>query len=618
MCGITAWAGKSPKHFNKLEFDTILKFNDSRGGDSVGVATDGEIYYGIDKNKSYENFIINQNYLLPQVVPTVIGHARRQSVGLANIHNAHPFGFGELDEGFHFIGCHNGTLTNHIELAKKYNIDNNVNDENNKFVRSKNDSEILLEILFNEMEIDVLEEYIGGAALVFQNLENPNIIYAFKGASKKETTDVGTLLYEERPLYYYQKSRNSVYISSMIEPLLFIGGIEGENVFDFDSNTLYKIENGNVALAEKIPVDRSKSGQKKGWTNYKSSVYTPPTNTHNAHLCVAYSNYKKKERNKIKVPNIFDLEEIKEYPSAISYYRLRYCRNGHPISGIYTFIPKYGLYYLCDSTQASVIITAKQNLKNKYFSLKKGYFIAESQIDELLKTDDALMIPFPDNKEPSQQLIHDGILYEEMLDYIAVREEMKKFTLEDLSEMSKYPICDFRHRQPNDKQNILFRKELYNETFCPLQSNTNLVIEEGNFVGYENLTVINVSEELQKPATILLPEKTTIPIQINSMSNTDDESVHYAEEEEEEDVIIANCKKIIDFINEDETIEFENNEDIEKLIDKEFGTVYVDLTTITQNLKDNENETVKQFVELGVDFLTQMECLMESMSNKKE
>ena len=95
MCGIAAWAGENPKYFNKYKFDILGIFNDSRGGDSCGISTDGEIYYGLTTlDKKYKDFLVEKNYLVPKKIPIVIAHTRKSSVGVINMHNAHPFGFG--------------------------------------------------------------------------------------------------------------------------------------------------------------------------------------------------------------------------------------------------------------------------------------------------------------------------------------------------------------------------------------------------------------------------------------------------------------------------------------------------------------------------------------------
>jgi glutamine phosphoribosylpyrophosphate amidotransferase len=266
MCGIAAWAGENPKHFNKYKFDILGIFNDSRGGDSCGVSTDGEIYYGLTtSDKKYKDFLVEKNYLVPKSIPIVIAHTRKSSVGTINMHNAHPFGFGinEKYDSFEFIGCHNGTLYNYEELAREFNVSVNDNDSNGVFKRRKIDSEVFLEIIYKNKNFKVLSKYNGGAAIVFYNTLEPNVLYAFHGES---STYSNTKPEEERPLFYYQEKSNSVYISSIAESLVAIGGELNKNVFSFKTNCVYKIKNGNVDKAELFEISRNTVFSKKPYT----------------------------------------------------------------------------------------------------------------------------------------------------------------------------------------------------------------------------------------------------------------------------------------------------------------------------------------------------------------
>lgn len=89
--------------------------------------------------------------------------------------------------------------------------------------RTKIDSEILLEILYNSKNFKVLSEYNGTAALVFINLNEPDCVWVWKGASRSYT-HANADVTEERPLFYYQETPNSLYISSIEDSLLTIGG----------------------------------------------------------------------------------------------------------------------------------------------------------------------------------------------------------------------------------------------------------------------------------------------------------------------------------------------------------------------------------------------------------
>ena len=277
MCGIFAWSGKDPKKFNKDKFDKLGIFNIDRGKDSCGVSFDGEVYYGLNTEKLYSKFIVNRE-IKPLKYPVVIGHTRQASVGnIVNERNAHPFGFGNNSEGnYEFVGCHNGTLYNHKDLASTFKIDttetikvqsdHNPNGFHESF-RQKIDSEILLEIIYKTKNFKVLSQYNGAAALVFTNTNEPNVIYVWKGASKwYDYTNYH--VEEERPLFYYKETKNSLYISSIQESLETIGGVANVNLFTFSPNTIYKITDGDVEHAEKTKVSRNDAFQKENINTY--------------------------------------------------------------------------------------------------------------------------------------------------------------------------------------------------------------------------------------------------------------------------------------------------------------------------------------------------------------
>jgi hypothetical protein len=528
-CGIFAWAGKDFKKFDKAKFDIQGLYNNDRGGDSCGVSTDGEIYYGVGNfQKHYNQFIVEKNYKTPLLYPTVIGHTRKSSYGVINEHNAHPFGFGNIDgAGFSFIGCHNGTLINHKELAEKYNVDeDHYKQENGNFDRTKIDSEILLEGIYLSKDIKILNDYIGGAAIIFQDLSEPNIIYAYHGASRKETTDTDATIYEERPLYYYRETKNSLYISSIPEPLIAIGGELEKTVFEFDYNYVYKIENGDIDKCVKFKVDRSKSAHKRG---YASSV-----SNHNQasafHMGQNYSqmmnnrNSKKNRKNKkklsdnTKVINIYDEVEDNFFKSKVYYKNLRYFRNGHKINGVWTFIKGYGFYFLSNDTTAAE--KESYDLIERDFDLSSGTFIrVDKKVD---KNNKNLFKPFPFNSEfPTLIYFHEGILLKDPLDYkVLTTEKSRTFTLSDLSYMSKYPlIYNITIRKPDLHQEIWLDGKAYTDTFSPTQSGKIYEVINGN------LKSIEVCENISDIVDI--PDNETpviqLPISLNTCCNIDDQ-----------------------------------------------------------------------------------------------
>lgn len=260
-CGIFSWAGSDVSLFDQAKYNILGIFNVSRGKDSCGVYYDGDVYYGIGARSNYLDFIKENRIDLIQS-PIVIGHTRAASPGnKVDVDNAHPFLL-ENEEGvYNFVGCHNGTIYNSKDLAKKYDVPTEVAIPNAKifpFNRTLIDSEIILRILQKTKNYEVLKEYNGGAALVWSFLEEPNVIYAFKGASKQN--NYAKIEITERPLHYFQDKEGSLYISSLDDSLKAVGG-EKETIGEFDENTIYIIKDGDIENAQKIVISRENSIQ---------------------------------------------------------------------------------------------------------------------------------------------------------------------------------------------------------------------------------------------------------------------------------------------------------------------------------------------------------------------
>jgi len=187
-CGIFGQFTKNINAISVPEFNILGIYNIVRGKNSCGVTFDGDIHHGINSDKLYIDFIKNRN-LKPKLFPSIIGHTRQASPGnVISLDNSHPFGFGQLPNngGYAFVGVHNGTLKNHEDLAANYNIEVKVPGAFTTpyNTRTKIDSEILLEIIYQEQNFKVLSEYVGAAALVWQWTEQPNKVYLFSGASR--------------------------------------------------------------------------------------------------------------------------------------------------------------------------------------------------------------------------------------------------------------------------------------------------------------------------------------------------------------------------------------------------------------------------------------------------
>lgn len=639
MCGIYAWAGKDIKQFNVDKFNILGLFNIERGKDSCGISYDGEIYTGVGKDKLYSDFILERDIQLTKY-PTIIGHTRQASYGnTVNEHNTHPFGFGENNGGYEFIGCHNGTLYNDDVLAKRYNIETReekitVNAHGTKTYeyRSKIDSEILLEIIHSSKSFDVLAEYNGGAALVFSNTNEPNVIYVWKGASK-DFNYASQPVKEERPLCYYKESKNSLYISSLASSLLAIGGKLNKTVFTFDENTVYKITDGDISKAIKIKINREGATQKKevptttyGHTSstkprskdyydsfdhrayddcwewdsdlgdYKLITPAPKTIIPNPNII---GNTNNKVISTVRVPNIYTellLHNQNEYGGRTYFNKLRFWKNGHLLSGIYTFVKGYG-YYRLDEYNVEAANTALINLVgvpfiDKYFNFsltKEGIDISHPEIQKT--------IPFKtlDDCNFNIHYFIQGVKIENSLDfkvtYNQYQNSIKSNKLIDyivLSEISTHPIIDLEsHSKSTEYQGITFRSKLVTDTISPLGSEKRYIIESGNL---KKMYVSDYGKKL---------------LWIDEKFKTKDDALDFIKDEKQTS-LFENIEELIDNVDLDTELS-----QLNELFNEEITEKYCEISDLIDLLKENTeespeiNEKIKK-LEVIKDYLTSL------------
>ena len=533
MCGIFAWSGKDPKKFNKDKFDKLGIFNIDRGKDSCGVSFDGEVYYGLNTEKLYSKFIVNRE-IKPLKYPVVIGHTRQASVGnIVNERNAHPFGFGNNSEGnYEFVGCHNGTLYNHKDLASTFKIDTaetiKVQSDHNpngfyESFRQKIDSEILLEIIYKTKNFKVLSQYNGAAALVFTNTNEPNVIYVWKGASKWYDYN-SYVVEEERPLFYYKETKNSLYISSIQESLETIGGVANVNLFTFSSNTIYKITDGDVEHAEKTKVSRNDAFQKEIITTYSKKSSSYYNNLSNAYIDeTLFDDEPYVERNKhtklVQLPaartvnvnpnlnckiklnstdNIVPLNIYKEclsknqneYKGRVYFNKFRHWQNGHTITGIYTWINNYGFYKIGEDN-----FEEARKILNKSVGvpfIKNGFVYDTKELDlenSIVKS----FIPFKDYSRVEHNMYYfiQGVKVLTKMDYSTTYSRYRDSHIKkglnisyiELSEIGTHPIIDLSidSRSDNNQLIVLKGKSVEKlDNFFILGTDREYCIEKGN------------------------------------------------------------------------------------------------------------------------------------------
>ena len=623
MCGIFAWSGKDPKKFNKDKFDKLGIFNIDRGKDSCGVSFDGEVYYGLNTEKLYSKFIVNRE-IKPLKYPVVIGHTRQASVGnIVNERNAHPFGFGNNSEGnYEFVGCHNGTLYNHKDLASTFKIDTaetiKVQSDHNpngfyESVRQKIDSEILLEIIYKTKNFKVLSQYNGAAALVFTNTNEPNVIYVWKGASKwYDYTNYH--VEEERPLFYYKETKNSLYISSIQESLETIGGIANVNLFTFSQNTIYKITDGDVEHAEKTKVSRNDQFQKEvvSYGKKSSSYYNNLANAYIDETLFDDGPYVEKNKHsklvqlpahrtnvnpnlncKIKLnttDNIVPLNIYKEclsknqneYKGRVYFNKFRHWQNGHTITGIYTWINNYGFYKIGEDN-----FEEARKILNKSVGvpfIKNGFVYDTKELDlenNIVKS----FIPFKDYSRVEHNMYYfiQGVKVLTKMDYSTTyaryRESHIKKGLNisyiELSEIGTHPVIDLSldSRSDNNQSITLKGKQVEKlNNFFILGSDREYSVEKGNLIsikinkhwdnvyfGSDTFKSVDSLEDLIK-----LTNKTEEPVN-NFETYLKEDGIDYSQNEDNSEIDTEDDLQVIN-----ELIEESSNEiifGIEDIVD---------------------------------------------------
>lgn len=114
MCGIFGWSVKpgALSDVQKAALAAVLAVsNDNRGGDSWGFCSSVEDNL-LDIKRGLKE--IAPQALVLSSADTLIAHTRKATTGEKTVENAHPFEIGDI------IGAHNGTISNHDDLKKKY------------------------------------------------------------------------------------------------------------------------------------------------------------------------------------------------------------------------------------------------------------------------------------------------------------------------------------------------------------------------------------------------------------------------------------------------------------------------------------------------------------------
>jgi len=506
MCGIFGQATNNPNKINQSNIKILGMANETRGRNSCGITYDGEIYLGLDKDKLFTDFAKGKTFKAKKY-PVMFGHTRQASVGVINHHNAHPFGFGDHNEGYEFIAVHNGTLLNHDELAKKYEIDtfpSYLNDNNIKSYRTKIDSEILLEIIHKTNSLKVLSEYNGRAALVWTDTKNPNTIYLYSGKSVPSEGDGPNLAVEERPLNVWVENKNSFYFSSLPESLYIIGG-DANNVFQIDYNTVYAVKNGDFKHASKILISRKKCYHERK-TVYGSTTHTTTNSSvgnsfRNPNAC-GYDLNRKRTIDTSAVADysfqkihILDDKSILQGKTKDGTYiqSFRYYRNGHLLNGIWMYIPEYGFYPVAQTE------TQMHDFINRHMGEKFDTVTGEFDVFKKMKVGEGIIAfsTVPEGLEMCKYFV-EGVRLEDLIDY-KVMVNHKAQGLRDffdpmkMSHMATDPVVSLC-RGALDAQGIYFNGVLFTGIYEGLDYDKKYYCRHGNL--WKTKSLVETDEPL--------------------------------------------------------------------------------------------------------------------------
>lgn len=278
-CGMVGYCGGVAA--DPMLLRILLMYNNSRGGDSTGWAVNNKITKDLGK---VEEFLTKNNLTISESdhTYTFIAHARKASSGLRmSRDHAHPFGIykdGVESDKFDLVLAMNGTLNNETAFADHFGFD---------WDRLKHsDTEMMAKVMAKLGPKDftqVLEGYGGYATLLFYSPRNKNVLMVYKDPM--------------RPLFYWQKTPDQIYISSLKESFLSFGVPEAD-VIEFDGDHLYKIVKGEIKLKTKIersPLFKAVVPPR----SYPGGVYKGGAANNNRSCDLDYNNYYNLDINKL-------------------------------------------------------------------------------------------------------------------------------------------------------------------------------------------------------------------------------------------------------------------------------------------------------------------------------
>lgn len=279
MCGIAAFSlkpglKKAQLDMAFLRIKTLGILNEERGEHSSGLFINGKIYKGYTDapNKIYTKLfrdLISSNSFdveeLDSYKSTVsLVHTRKATYGNHTEENCHPFEIESIRGKNDNLYCvHNGSIENIWNLCTNHGVNHS-----NIHLDSKG-----LYTLIDKVGLSILNEYRGGAALIWNKKSESNAIYAYHGAYREKIDDKE--IYEERPLYYMY-TEEGLFLSSLAKHLTAISDYKYQKPEELPFNVVYKIQDGEFVEDFHHEVDRSTANLKTvsySVSNCKTSTF---------------------------------------------------------------------------------------------------------------------------------------------------------------------------------------------------------------------------------------------------------------------------------------------------------------------------------------------------------
>lgn len=261
MCGIAGFSGiknltPQQARLANAKMKLLGMYNQSRGIHGCGLYINGVIHKGIDdtvnkKNtKEFDEFLSNEDFIWPELDVTKTNlmflHTRQATYGAHVEANTHPFRVKSQEGDNDLIGVHNGTIEAiWTGLCVKYGIDHV---KEHIGVDSK-----ALYTIIERHGLEVLNEYKGFAALLWTRKNDPNSLFVYHGASRKDR--ITETLWEERPMNFL-RTAEGLYFSSMPESLRAIRDSKKQEVEELEHNVVFKVTNGKFT-STKVAVSRA-------------------------------------------------------------------------------------------------------------------------------------------------------------------------------------------------------------------------------------------------------------------------------------------------------------------------------------------------------------------------